>query len=645
MNVTGASTFASGLNISGGLNVTGASTFSSGLSVTGNINQNQVSIGTGAGTQGSDSIAIGNNARSSALGASSVAVGPNAGQTNQYNSAIAIGNLAGNNNQYSFAVAVGYQSGYTDQGSYSVAIGSQAGNSFQGSYSVAIGNNAGFFQQKDNAIAIGKNAGQSTQGTNSIAIGYNAGTQSQHQNTIIINASSTALNSSNTNACYISPIRNVTQAEKFSSYLLIYNSSGEIVRTTIGYSFTQNESIVFPNDSISSIYFGNPLDSVLRIIGIGTNGSIDFYNNLTFRRFSSTNIQSGSSTTPITFTNNGITINGGITMYDSNNNIKITNNKPATSIAIGYYAGNSLQGTNTVAIGVKAGFTSQTHDGIAIGNNAGYTSQAMNSIAIGYYAGYYTQGQNSISIGYQAGLTKQNVDTIAIGYQAGQENQYNEAIAIGYLTGQLNQGTRAIAIGNNAGQTNQSSYSIAIGHQAGIMNQPQYTTIINATGGGLSPGINDPSNALYIAPIRSNDNLTNTYNLRYNTTTKEITYNSTSYFISSPGNISNLTNTAQNTIYTTTTLQPGTWVFLLTCYIQNSSNGSISNLHLYLDNTLAINNNSSSGLCAPSTTAYIPYNYITTFTTSATHVFALFPIWSVAPSQIGTLNIIGYRIS
>ena len=305
-SITGASTFASGLSVSGGLfkvyngmTITGASTFSSGLSVSGGllnvyngINQNQVSIGTGAGTQGSDSIAIGNNARSSALGASSVAVGPSAGQSgsgvntvsignqagqiNQSNAAIAIGNLAGNSQQNESAVAVGYLAGYTSQDSYAVAIGIQAGKSFQfssavaigsqagnqsqGSYSVAIGYLAGYTQQGSNAIAIGNKAGQNTQGSYSIAIGYNTGVNSQGvysisigyyanntssvSNSIVLNASTTPLNAVNTNACYISPIR-TNPASAYTTglpvgfypytpvYLLGYTTGGEIVKTNL----------------------------------------------------------------------------------------------------------------------------------------------------------------------------------------------------------------------------------------------------------------------------------------------------------------------------------------------------------------------------------------------------------------------------
>ena len=61
----------------------------------------------------------------------------------------------------------------------------------------------------------------------SIAIGYLASNNSALSNTIVINASGAALNSSNTNATYIKPIRYSTQ----TSNTLGYTTEGEVVDT------------------------------------------------------------------------------------------------------------------------------------------------------------------------------------------------------------------------------------------------------------------------------------------------------------------------------------------------------------------------------------------------------------------------------
>jgi hypothetical protein len=118
--------------------------------------------------------------------------------------------------------------------------------------------------------------------------------------------------------------------------------------------------------------------------------------------------------------------------------------------------------------------------------------------------------KKSIAIGVNAGGSisdnTQNNEAIAIGTSAGRIDQGEKSIAIGYLAGQTDQGTNAIAIGNSAGQTNQHERSI----------------ILNATGTVLN---SDGINRTYINPIRENQ--TNVL-LQYNTTTKEVSYSSSS---------------------------------------------------------------------------------------------------------------------
>ena len=90
------------------------------------------------------------------------------------------------------AIAIGSSASYVGGGVDSVAIGAGAnGNSVLNNYSVAIGSGAGSAGQGSNCIAIGQYAGQTN----------------QHNNTIILNATATALNSTGTDRCHISPIR------------------------------------------------------------------------------------------------------------------------------------------------------------------------------------------------------------------------------------------------------------------------------------------------------------------------------------------------------------------------------------------------------------------------------------------------------
>ena len=155
-------------------------------------------------------VSIGNTTAMNTQAANGVAIGTNAGQTNQQSGSVAIGNEAGSTTQGTRAVSIGFLAGETTQGEFGVALGSSAGNTSQG----------------DNAIAVGRLAGYSGQGDNSIAIGYNAGRVNQHSNTIVLNAKTDIFNTSNTEALYIKPIRNVSDIE---SNLLCYTSEGEVI--------------------------------------------------------------------------------------------------------------------------------------------------------------------------------------------------------------------------------------------------------------------------------------------------------------------------------------------------------------------------------------------------------------------------------
>ena len=92
-----------------------------------------------------------------------------------------------------------------------IAIGTDAGSSNQGTGAVAIGPFAGNDTQGTGSVAIGYGAGQTTQGENSVAIGYLAGYVNMgNTNTIILNASGAQLNSQESSALYINPIRSAT---------------------------------------------------------------------------------------------------------------------------------------------------------------------------------------------------------------------------------------------------------------------------------------------------------------------------------------------------------------------------------------------------------------------------------------------------
>ena len=199
------------------------------------------------------------------------------------------------------------------------------------------------------------------------------------------------------------------------------------------------------------------------------------------------------------------------------------NNQKEQAVALGYASGYTNQGTYSVAVGRFAGFENQGTNSVSIGNSAGYNSQGRQSIAIGTNAGKDNQSNNSIAIGYEAGKNNQINEGISIGNVAGQDGQGPQGIAIGTYAGRTNQGQYGIAIGFLSGEINQGEHSIAIGYQAGNMNQNSQSICINASTNSL---IADQSGC-FINPIRNIN--TNQNILTYNSTSKELTYDTTLY--------------------------------------------------------------------------------------------------------------------
>jgi hypothetical protein len=148
----------------------------------------QIAIGHDAGhcCQGGSAVAIGRLAGACCQGWNGVAIGRYAGSYGQCECAIAIGRAAGNYGQCYGAVAIGQgaQNGYG--GSNAVAIGTCAGYYGQCTSAVAIGHEAGKCEQQFRAVGIGRWAGHCCQGSQSVAIGALAGRECQQSCAIAI---------------------------------------------------------------------------------------------------------------------------------------------------------------------------------------------------------------------------------------------------------------------------------------------------------------------------------------------------------------------------------------------------------------------------------------------------------------------------
>jgi hypothetical protein len=201
----------------------------------------QVSIGYGASTVGTSSVAIGLNTgggiNSVSIGAEAninnatytVAIGYQAGQSNNAGSNVCIGHQAGvdGTGLKTQTVTIGNLAGYYGVETKSVAIGHGSGYSGLGTESVAIGYYAGASGSKTKNVAIGYQAGYTGQGINSIAIGYQAGYANQHDNSIILNALGSPFTTNTQSAFFVKPIR--SGASGGTDKVLRWNSSsGEV---------------------------------------------------------------------------------------------------------------------------------------------------------------------------------------------------------------------------------------------------------------------------------------------------------------------------------------------------------------------------------------------------------------------------------
>ena len=110
-------------------------------------------------------------------------------------------------------------------GEFSVAIGASAGKTRQGTQSVAIGNNAGTNSQGANSVAIGTGAGEDNLGEYSVAIGPNANKNNDSNTikTIVINAEDSPLDTQQSNAFYVKPIRSAPNTDSSKNGLLFYD--------------------------------------------------------------------------------------------------------------------------------------------------------------------------------------------------------------------------------------------------------------------------------------------------------------------------------------------------------------------------------------------------------------------------------------
>jgi hypothetical protein len=493
---------------------------------------NAIAIGYNSGiSQSAGAVAIGESAGGSSQGINSVAIGVSAG-FGQNIGGVAIGNNAGFNQQL-HGIAIGSAAGLV-QSQYSIAIGSESGGT-QGDSAIAIGRYAGNSSQQQNAIAIGSGAGQSQQ-LNTIAIGADAGSLYQSTNTIILNASGSALNTTQSNALYIAPIASRDTYATFST-LFYDNDTKEVFAGPVpaGGGGSVGSNIGFSNvqvlDTLStSSTFTNYVSAAQIYASSLVVGSAYVFGSNTLTVAGSTILQ-GPTTVQgdLVFSGTNFTVNSTFTNYLSAPQILTS--------TIQYVDGSILMySIKDFGDGIREDYISTVFKvnpntdafpesgAIRIGSQTTNTIQDFGAIAIGANAGV-VQAQQAIALGYGAGQIGQSTSAIAIGTSAGLNAQNEFSVAIGALAGRQFLGSNSIAIGKNAlqGDVNpQGMNNIAIGAFASDNPQSYSSTIVLSALGdtALNP---DNNAAFYVAPVRTVDtSLVNFSTLFYNNDTKEI---------------------------------------------------------------------------------------------------------------------------
>lgn len=215
----------------------------------------------------------------------------------------------------------------------------------------------------------------------------------------------------------------------------------------------------------------------------------------------------------------------------------------SNTIRLGAYAGSTGQGTNSVALGSSAGRQSQGTGAVAVGYQAGQTNQGTNAVAVGFMAVAENQQSGAVALGPNAAAASQGANAIAIGNTAAGANQASGAVAIGNAAAGAtqglnaialgtsaagaNQGAGAVAIGNTAASASQGANAIAIGNNAAGANQTAGSIVLNASGSSLAAA----AAGYYVNPVRNGGDGAATNQLWYNTSTFEISYDTTKTFV------------------------------------------------------------------------------------------------------------------
>lgn len=307
---------------------------------------NSIAIGTDAGIDQSwSTVALGNNAGNSGQSPSGIAIGRSAGETDQQWNGIAIGRYAGADTQGTEAIAIGKNSGNTDQSQHAIAIGKDAGRYQQNIAAIAIGEEAGEQNQSFRAVALGRWAGYEDQGQQAIAIGARTGYYDQGQYAVAVGRHAGEVGQGD----YAIAI-----GQEAAQGRTPINADGYIQHSWVSGGTTGTDYMTL--NSVTGVYVG------MHIQGTGITNTVI------------TSVNTGTNT--IEFT--------PVTTDAASGTYSFYGNQGEYAIAIGAYAGRSIQHNNSVIINASGEEVNSPGPGTVVIK----TVRAVQSNA-GFYPCYY----------------------------------------------------------------------------------------------------------------------------------------------------------------------------------------------------------------------------------------------------------------
>lgn len=312
--------------------------------------------------------------------------------------------------------------------------------------------NGGTASGSDAAVAIGPNSAATQK--NSIAMGSSA--TASGKNSTALGGDTVA---SGDNAVAIGELAKANGVNAISMGLAAGTSTPVTSQSTIAIGVYAGSSVKGNNDYALGSYAGNNVTGDLNTAyGFSAGSIVEGNGNIAFGTGAGNNVKGHYAPHGTYIDGDDNSYNTAMGYYAGNNVNGWWNN------AIGYLAGQNVVGQGNISMGYQAGTDVTGRDNVAIANSGRYVEGNYNT-AIGYNSGWHVTGtpREIVSLnGIEAsGTFNQAIGSVAGSYVNGTDN-----FALGSTVGNNVTGSRNVSIGYNTGNDITADDTIAIGTHA-----------------------------------------------------------------------------------------------------------------------------------------------------------------------------------